>query len=390
MRNKAGNELISAAKRGNAQEVEKVLSGAVGDKSLAIIATDESGNTALHKTAMYNHHAVARVLLNAGAHVDATEFRGMTALMLAMANGFVETAKELMHSNASLSIRSANTGYTALMYAALWGKFACCQLVVNRADGHVHLVAQAKSGETAMSIARKAGFVGVADFLSKATTAAEVAAAAKVVTGESAPTAPPTHPNSSKPPKDATVIKQALAAAREKATEIVMRAVVAAGHPAVHGASTATASTASILAAAPTAETRAAAAPTTNTNGTGGGSLKQKGGSFKQKGDSFKKGGSFRAKGGSSEQDGSFKQGGGSKQGVMASSMAAATATKADAEVTEPPSLTASPPAPSAEVLQVSPVRLESTSERVRRVSKDVVRGISGRLERFSKDLLSA
>ena len=430
---RAGLVLISAAKRGDSEEVVKLLKSTPD-----VNTTDLSGNTSLHKTAMYNHHAVARLLIKAGVKVDAVEYRGMTALMLAMANGYVETARELLQAGASLGLRSSDKGYTPLMYAALWGKFACCKLGVERDDGSVHILTKMKNGDTAASIAIKAGFVGVADYLStkatEAKAAAKEAAAAAAAAADKelhvASTPPPSVPITGKTSaSNASMIKQAITAAREKATEAVMRAVAAASRPpvteplrdpartqtavtAVLGASASAAVPAAASAAVPgasaavpraasavvpgasptvpdpmnvTASTAAtaAAAPTASTDASKMPCLAVP----------------FSPEG--SRPPASRSARGRPPNGSLASTKRTSASFRVRGKPQPPPKppLAASSPAPPPALppdeappdgLPEPPVRFESTRQRVRRVSKDMARAISDGIERVSKELLSA
>ena len=432
---RAGLVLISAAKRGDSEEVVKLLKSTPD-----VNTTDLSGNTSLHKTAMYNHHAVARLLIKAGVKVDAVEYRGMTALMLAMANGYVETARELLQAGASLGLRSSDKGYTPLMYAALWGKFACCKLGVERDDGSVHILTKMKNGDTAASIAIKAGFVGVADYLStkatEAKAAAKEAAAAAAAAADKelhvASTPPPSVPITGKTSaSNASMIKQAITAAREKATEAVMRAVAAASRPpvteplrdpartqtavtAVLGASASaavpaaasavvpgasptvpdpmnvTASTAATAAAAPTASTDASKMPCLAVPFSPEGSRPPASRSARGRppngslASTKRTSASFRVRGKPQPPP---------KPPLAASSPAPPPALPPDEA---PPDGLPEPPvrfeSTRQRVRRVSKdmARFESTRQRVRRVSKDMARAISDGIERVSKELLSA
>jgi len=174
-RRKFSTVLLNAAKEGSREDVQEIIKDM--NRALVLGIRDMSGNTALHKTAMYNNHVVAKLLIDIGANVDATEERGMTALMLAMANGFVETSKVLLEAGASLSLRSIDKRFTPLMYAARWGSYACCKLAIQREGALQHLREKPPNSANIADLARSSGFAGVAVYLDSAASAAAVEAA---------------------------------------------------------------------------------------------------------------------------------------------------------------------------------------------------------------------
>jgi receptor-interacting serine/threonine-protein kinase 4 len=73
---------------------------------------------------------IAKLLLARNAPVDGLDFRGRTALMLAVSNGKLQLAAALLRAGASATSRSSSAGRTALHYAALAGSVAAVQLLV--------------------------------------------------------------------------------------------------------------------------------------------------------------------------------------------------------------------------------------------------------------------
>ncbi len=107
----ATTDLIDAAERGDAREVERLLA-AGRDPNLA----GPDGVTALHVAASRGHLEVARTLLAGGAHVDQMEFDGDTALVNASVFGHEAIVALLLERGADASIESSQ-GFSPIQHA---------------------------------------------------------------------------------------------------------------------------------------------------------------------------------------------------------------------------------------------------------------------------------
>ena len=101
-----------AATRGDAARVAQTIR----ENPSALSAADAKGNTALHLAAFHNRVDAARVLLGAGAQVNATNALAVTPLMLAAQAGSSQVVKLLLKGGADTTIRDAR-GRTALKWA---------------------------------------------------------------------------------------------------------------------------------------------------------------------------------------------------------------------------------------------------------------------------------
>lgn len=138
---------------------------------------------------MYDQHAVAPWLLKAKAPVDAVENCGMTPLMLASANGSMQTARVLLQNGATCTLRCTDKNYTPLMYAARYGHLDCCRLLVEHASRSLdatqaHASSHAATSEElstteAAALARKEGHEQVAAYLDEVRAAAAQTASAQ-------------------------------------------------------------------------------------------------------------------------------------------------------------------------------------------------------------------
>ena len=70
------NDIVTAAARGHLGGIRHILRGVPG----AVAARDVVGDTALHVAAIYGRAEICRVLLAAGAEVDARNDYGLSAL----------------------------------------------------------------------------------------------------------------------------------------------------------------------------------------------------------------------------------------------------------------------------------------------------------------------
>ena len=105
------NELISAVKSGNARLVKKMLRA---QKDLAA-SLDAGGSTALHHAAAFSTPAIMKLLLEAGADIEAKNRFGQRPLHWAFAS--VERTRLLLDRGASINSQ-ASDGRTALYLAA--------------------------------------------------------------------------------------------------------------------------------------------------------------------------------------------------------------------------------------------------------------------------------
>lgn len=146
--------LHDAAAQGRADEVNRLIVG-----NLALIhSLDKDGNTPLHHAAWNNRYEAARILILAGAMVDARRGResdGVTALESACYFGHFELVKLLVENKANVNVRIYE-GYTPLHQAVRNGHVAVAQYLVEhgarlddaRANGRTPLHTAAESGQT--------------------------------------------------------------------------------------------------------------------------------------------------------------------------------------------------------------------------------------------------
>jgi len=180
-----------AAKIGNDQEVKRLLKLKASPSIPDIL-----GFTALHKIAMYDHSTIAPLLIKAGAPVDELEGRGMTPLMLAVANGFTDTARVLLNAGASTVVKCTEKEYTPLMHAARYGHTDCCRLLLGHEGRTVNsatLAADERQQVTARAalLARKQGHTPTAEYLDEVAAQLQAAQAAVAKAAEQQPSTKP-------------------------------------------------------------------------------------------------------------------------------------------------------------------------------------------------------
>ena len=118
------NKLIEAARRGKLAFVKKLL-----DDGADVNATNYIGQTALMLAAANRHVDVVKLLLEHGADVNATDDIGRTALMLAVADQNIEVAKLLLEYDADVDATEIN-GLTALIVVAGFGHAEIVKLLL--------------------------------------------------------------------------------------------------------------------------------------------------------------------------------------------------------------------------------------------------------------------
>jgi uncharacterized protein len=125
----SGEELISAAERGRAKEVERLIrSGA------DLNTVDNWGWTALILASYWNHGEVVELLIRSGADLNIRSDGGKTALIWASQENHPEVVKLLISAGANLNIRN-DGGRTALIVASSWNRIEVVKILLeNFAD----------------------------------------------------------------------------------------------------------------------------------------------------------------------------------------------------------------------------------------------------------------
>lgn len=132
------------------------------DAGAPLRATNSSGMTALHYAASTGNAAFVSLLLTRGADVDQTDSRGATALHWAVFEGFQYTAMLLVGYGANQKIRDSEQQTALMIASALGDSFLAKQLVLEGAP----VKARDKHRRTALDIARQGGHVDTARALS--------------------------------------------------------------------------------------------------------------------------------------------------------------------------------------------------------------------------------
>ena len=94
-------------------------------------STDEQGRPALIWAVNYDNVAMAKLLLDNGAHVDQRDSFGNAALHWAALRGNLEMVKLLIADHATIDLQN-NQGITPLMQAAGAGKVEAVRLLVGK------------------------------------------------------------------------------------------------------------------------------------------------------------------------------------------------------------------------------------------------------------------
>lgn len=108
--------LLAIAERGDLPALSALL-----DQRAEPDVRDACQWTPLMKAALYGHEEVARRLLAAGAHVEAVDKGGYSALMLAASNNHAALIELLHEHGADLNRQENTNGDSALIWAAKLG-----------------------------------------------------------------------------------------------------------------------------------------------------------------------------------------------------------------------------------------------------------------------------
>jgi len=118
--------LIAAAKRGDEAAVRNLLRNRD-----TVNTPGPDGGTALYWAARGDHLGIVRLLLSAGARVEAADRYGITPLALAAINGSAPVVSALLTAGADAKGRVGD-GETVLMAAARTGRVDAAKLLLDR------------------------------------------------------------------------------------------------------------------------------------------------------------------------------------------------------------------------------------------------------------------
>jgi hypothetical protein len=164
----SGWTALHTAAGGGYLEVVKILLDA-GANVNAAAAAGREGRTALQAAAGGGHLEVVRMLLDAGAHVNAAAERreGRTALQAAAGGGHLEVVRMLLDAGANVNATAAGYGdQTALQAAATRGRLEVVRMLLD-AGANVNATAAAagREGRTALQAAAGGGHLEVVRML---------------------------------------------------------------------------------------------------------------------------------------------------------------------------------------------------------------------------------
>ncbi len=150
-------DIFDAVRAGDVEKVKALLQA---DPKLAAART-EDGSTALHLAALEGHSAIARLLLDSQAQVNARGLREETPLHMAMYDGHREMAELLLSSQADISAQNT-AGETPLHIAARKGHR---ELVALLLEHHADMNAKDRQDATPLHAAVAEGHKEVAELL---------------------------------------------------------------------------------------------------------------------------------------------------------------------------------------------------------------------------------
>lgn len=125
---------------------------------------DESGMPSVLIAMKKGYTVIVKILLNAGADVNASDKMGITLLMLACGkstNSYQEITKVLIHKGALIN-ESDRLGNTPLLLSLSGGSAEIAELLIQKG---ADVYAQSKYGETALSLAEVGGYSRVIELL---------------------------------------------------------------------------------------------------------------------------------------------------------------------------------------------------------------------------------
>jgi len=146
--------LDEAVLRGDIETVRMLITAGAD-----VDARGVAGATPLDDAALKGHTEISRILLDHGARVDSRNAWGATPLHDADLGGHTSVAKLLIDRGADVNARESESGSTPLYSAAAMGRAEMAQLLLEHgADPAI----PTKEGKSAVRAARDNGFAGLA------------------------------------------------------------------------------------------------------------------------------------------------------------------------------------------------------------------------------------
>jgi tankyrase len=125
---------------------------------------DEKGTPSVLIAMKKSYTVIVRILLNAGADINARDKMGITLLMLACGKSTQSYKEivELLINKGALINEHDRLGYTPLLLSLSGGSAEIAELLIEKG---ADVYAQTKHGETALSLAEKAGYSKIIELL---------------------------------------------------------------------------------------------------------------------------------------------------------------------------------------------------------------------------------
>jgi ankyrin repeat protein len=152
-----GNALSAALSRtslNTAEDQRMAIALLLLDSGANIEAKNDWGATPLHEPAFNGDIAQTRLMLDRGADTEAKSNWGGTALHGAAVNGHKEVARLLLERGADVEAKAGEDGQTALCASAMTGKIVMVQLFLERGS---NIEARDNKGRTALHLAAICG-----------------------------------------------------------------------------------------------------------------------------------------------------------------------------------------------------------------------------------------
>ncbi len=146
------------------QEGNKELIDLFVRSNFNIHMEDGQGTPAILIAMKKGYTVIARILLNAGADINASDKMGITPLMLACGKAtqsYQDLAEMLIKKGAVINVHD-KLGYTPLLLSLSGGSAEIAELLIQKG---ADIYAQTKYGDTALSLAEKAENTKIADLL---------------------------------------------------------------------------------------------------------------------------------------------------------------------------------------------------------------------------------
>ncbi|MAA98473.1 MAG: hypothetical protein CMN86_09280, partial [Stappia sp.] len=153
--------LVRAIKANKNNFFKSLMENEIIKKEMISYKKNSNEVTLLHMACLFGRDVIAKLLIEKGTEIEASDKNGGRALMLAAGKGHIEVCKLLIEKGAEIEASDSN-GFRTLMIAAVKGQKEVCELLIEKG---AEIEAANKGGVRALMLAAGKGHIEICRLL---------------------------------------------------------------------------------------------------------------------------------------------------------------------------------------------------------------------------------